>query len=31
LRRITDNPPQIVTQKDDLGVAKVVGVIKPAA
>lgn len=31
LRRITDNPPQIVTQKDDNGVAKVVDVIKPAA
>ncbi|MEH2513962.1 TRAP-type C4-dicarboxylate transport system permease small subunit [Nitrobacteraceae bacterium AZCC 1564] len=31
LRKITDNPPQIVTQKDDDGVAKVVDVIKPAA
>lgn len=31
LRKITENPPQIVTQKDDNGVAKVVGVIKPAA
>jgi TRAP-type C4-dicarboxylate transport system permease small subunit len=29
LRRITDNPPQIVMQKDDNGVAKVVEVIKP--
>ena len=31
LRRITDNPPQIVTQKDDSGVARVVDVVKPAA
>src|ERR1700754_2531609 len=31
LRRITDNPPQIVTQKDDNGVARVVDIIKPAA
>jgi TRAP-type C4-dicarboxylate transport system permease small subunit len=31
LRRITGNPPQIVTQKDDFGVAKVVDVIKPAS
>lgn len=31
LRRITDRPPQIVTQKDDNGVARVVDVIKPAA
>jgi hypothetical protein len=31
LRGITDNPPQIVTQKDDDGVAKVVHVIKPVA
>lgn len=30
LRRITDDPPQIVTQKDDDGVARVVDVIKPA-
>lgn len=30
LRKITDNPPQIVTQKDeDTGVPKVVAVIKP--
>lgn len=31
LRRITDNPPEIVTQKDDNGTARVVQVIKPAA
>jgi hypothetical protein len=31
LRKITDNPPQIVTQKDDAGVSKVVDLIKPAA
>lgn len=31
LRRITDNPPHIVTQRDDDGVAKVVNVIKPAS
>ncbi|WP_424630746.1 hypothetical protein [Bradyrhizobium sp. SYSU BS000235] len=31
LRKITDNPPQIVTQKDDNGVARVVDVIKPMA
>lgn len=32
LRKITDNPPQIITQKDDVtGEAKVVSLIKPAA
>lgn len=31
LRKITDNAPQIITQKDDLGVSKVVDLIKPAA
>jgi hypothetical protein len=31
LRRITDNPPEIVTQKDDNGTARVVQIIKPAA
>lgn len=31
LRKITDNAPQIVTQKDVLGVSKVVDLIKPAA
>lgn len=31
LRKITDNPPQIITQKDDAGEMKVVDLIKPAA
>lgn len=31
LRRITENPPQIITQKDDAGESKVVALIKPAA
>lgn len=31
LRKITDNPPQIVTQRDANGVAKIVGVVKSAA
>ncbi|MGY3527290.1 hypothetical protein [Bradyrhizobium sp. USDA 4452] len=30
LRKITDNPPQIVTQKDDSGEPKVVALVKPA-
>jgi hypothetical protein len=29
LRRISDNPPQLVTQKDDAGEAKIVAVIAP--
>jgi hypothetical protein len=31
LRKITENPPQIVTQKDDAGESKVVALIKPVA
>ena len=31
LRRITDNPPHVIMQKDDAGVAKVVAVEKPAS
>ena len=30
LRRITDNPPHVVMQKDDAGVPKVVAIEKPA-
>jgi hypothetical protein len=30
LRRITDNPPHVLMQKDDAGVAKVVALEKPA-
>ncbi len=31
LRRVTDNPPHVIMQKDDAGVAKVVAVEKPAS
>ena len=31
LRKITDNPPQLITQKDDAGDPKVVALVKPAA
>ncbi len=31
LRKMTDNPPVVITQKDDAGVAKVVAVLPPAA
>jgi hypothetical protein len=31
LRRITENPPHVIVQKDDAGVAKVVAVEKPAS
>jgi hypothetical protein len=30
LRRITENPPHVVMQKDDAGVAKVVAIEQPA-
>jgi len=31
LRKITDNPPQLITQKDETGDPKVVALVKPAA
>lgn len=31
LRRVTENPPQVITQKDDAGESKVVALIKPVA
>jgi hypothetical protein len=31
LRKITENPPHVIVQKDDAGVAKVVAIEKPAA
>jgi hypothetical protein len=31
LRKITDNPPHVIVQKDDAGVPKVVAIEKPAA
>jgi hypothetical protein len=31
LRKITENPPQVIVQKDDAGVAKVVAIEKPAS
>jgi len=31
LRKITENPPQVIVQKDDSGVAKVVAIEKPAS
>jgi hypothetical protein len=31
LRKVTDNPPHVIVQKDDAGVAKVVAIQKPAS
>jgi hypothetical protein len=31
LRKITENPPHVILQKDDAGVPKVVAVEKPAS
>ena len=31
LRKITENPPHVIVQKDDSGVAKVVAIEKPAS
>jgi hypothetical protein len=31
LRKITENPPRVIVQKDDSGVAKVVAIEKPAS
>jgi hypothetical protein len=31
LRKITDNPPHVIMQKDDAGVAKVIAIVKPAS
>jgi hypothetical protein len=31
LRKITDNPPHVIMQKDDAGVAKVIAIEKPAS
>ena len=30
LRKITENPPHVILQKDEAGVAKVVAIEKPA-
>jgi len=31
LRKITENPPHVIVQKDDAGVPKVVAIEKPAS
>jgi hypothetical protein len=30
LRKLTDNPPHVIVQKDDAGVAKVVAIEQPS-